>query len=78
MPRLGRRERRRQKLLPLQLGPLTYRRFPRLRGWSQSDHDAMARRVRLFLQHLTSARRRWFPRTNRKLSDQIDLMELIS
>lgn len=73
-PRLSPRERRRQAAARRALGPLTYRRRPRTRLWNEADHDALERRIRLFLRYLTTARRRWFPRTNRKLSDQMELL----
>jgi len=76
VPLTARQERRRQ-VLDSRLAPLNYRPHRRRRGWSEADHQAIASRIRLFIEHLSTARRSWFPKTGRRLSDQTDLLEPI-
>lgn len=64
LPPLSARDKRRQKALHTLLAHLTYERYVRSSNWSARDQEAVLRRLRLFLRHLSDARRKWFPRTS--------------
>lgn len=71
------KQRRRRRALELMLGHWRYGRHARLRGWSETDHQFIAKRVRLFINALSSRRRRWFPEAAKKLMNQMDLLDLL-
>ncbi|HXE57252.1 MAG TPA: hypothetical protein VNK43_04570 [Gemmatimonadales bacterium] len=75
LPPLTRREKRRRRALQALFGPIGYRRRVRTVSWAAADYETIARRLRLFLRHLSAARRRWFPKANRRFSDQVDWLE---
>jgi len=74
-PRLTKRQARRREALHIMLAHLSYRRHPRLTRWSVADHELIRLRVRLFFNRLPARRRRWFPQTARRLSNQMDLLD---
>jgi len=64
-PKLNKRERRRQKALHELLAHISIGRDARKSRWSEADHRIVTRRIPVFLAHLPSRRRGWFPKANR-------------
>jgi len=60
-PKLNKQEQRRQKALHELLAHIAIGRDARKSRWSEADHRIVTRRIPLFLAHLTSRRRSWFP-----------------
>lgn len=75
--RLTVEQRRRRRALETMLGHWRYGHHARLNAWSETDHQLIARRVRLFINALPSRRRRWFPEAAKKLMNQMDLLDLL-
>ncbi len=61
LPKLNKRDRARRKALHKHLAHISYERDGRKTRWSSGDHEIVLRRLRLFKQHLSSARLKWFP-----------------
>ena len=77
LPRLTPREERRRQALRVQLGELRYERTTtpiRCRG---SDQAMVAARVKLFLGQLSTARRRWFPKSGARFRIQDEILTLL-
>lgn len=70
-------QRRRRRALEAMLGHWRYGHHARLRAWSETDHQLIAKRVRLFINGLPLRRRRWFPEAAKKLMNQMDLLDLL-
>lgn len=77
LPRLTARQRRRRGVQRDALAALSYRRRARSPAWSERDHRMVESRIRLFVNALTARRRRWFPQTARRLSAQMDLLDVL-
>ncbi|HTR19758.1 MAG TPA: hypothetical protein VMH88_02800 [Gemmatimonadales bacterium] len=71
------RQRRRRRALDAMLGHWRYGHHTRVRAWSETDHQLIAKRVRLFINALPARRRRWFPEAAKKLMNQMDLLDLL-
>ncbi|HEY6809438.1 MAG TPA: hypothetical protein VI160_11710 [Gemmatimonadales bacterium] len=77
LPRLTAKQRRRRTAQRDAIASLSYRRRARTPGWTERDSRLIELRIRLFLSLLPARRRRWFPLAARRLSAQIDLLDLI-
>lgn len=77
LPRLTARQRRRRASQRDALAALSYRRRARSPAWSERDHRLVESRIRIFVNALTARRRRWFPQTARRLSAQMDLLDVL-
>ena len=77
LPRLTARQRRRRATQRDVLASLSYRRRARAPTWSERDHRLVETRIRLFVNALSARRRRWFPQTARRLSAQMDLLDVL-
>jgi len=71
------KQRRRRRALEGLLGHWRYGHRARWRGWNETDHQLIARRVRLFINALPPRRRRWFPEAAKRLMNQMDLLDLL-
>jgi hypothetical protein len=60
-PKLTKREKRRRKALHELIAHLAVGRDARKSKWSEKDHNIVARRVALFMEHVSSRRKKWFP-----------------
>ncbi len=65
LPELTAREKRRREALHQLLAHISYKRDARKSRWSERDHRIITRRVPVFLQHISSRRKDWFPKAVR-------------
>jgi hypothetical protein len=77
LPQLTARQRRRRVTQRDALAALSYRRRARSPAWSERDHRLVETRIRVFVNALTVRRRRWFPQTARRISAQMDLLDVL-
>ncbi|MBI4519929.1 MAG: hypothetical protein HY701_03775 [Gemmatimonadetes bacterium] len=54
-------EARRRQALHTHIAHISYKRDARKTRWSTRDYDIVARRLRLFHQHVSPGRQAWFP-----------------
>lgn len=77
LPRLTPPEERRRHSLHVHLGELRYERTTTPIRWRGPDQAMVAVRVKLFLQQLSAARRRWFPKAGARFRVQDEVLTLL-
>lgn len=77
LPCLTPREERRRHSLHAHLGELCYERTTSPIRWRGSDQAIVVVRVKLFLRQLSTARRRWFPKTGARFQVQDEVLRLL-